>query len=102
VATASGTSFAELSLRGSLRPYHSIETGVSHVHPLLSPYQPPAEAELEPLNRDGVARAVDRVGARERWRIGEPYVGEDVPVLLVRRARSAPSSGRERRRCSPD
>ena len=70
----------------------SIETGVSHVHPLLSPYLPPADAELEQLNRDGMARAVDRPGARERWRIGEPYVGEDVPVLLIRRARS--TSGR--------
>ena len=72
----------------------SIETGVSHVHPLLSPYQPPADSELEQLNRDGVARADDRGGARERWRIGEPYVGEDVPVLLVRSTRPTPSSGR--------
>lgn len=64
----------------------SIESGVSHVHALLSPYQPPAEEMLEQLNREGVARAEDRDGARARWQIGQPYVGEDVPVLLVRRA----------------
>ena len=63
----------------------SIETGVSHVHPALSPYQPPAEAELAELNASALRRAADRGGARERWRLGEPYRGEDVPVLLVRR-----------------
>ncbi len=72
----------------------SIETGVSHVHALLSPYEAPASEALEQLNGDGVKRATDRVGARERWRIGEPYVGEDVPVLLVRRTGSAPGAGR--------
>jgi superfamily II DNA or RNA helicase len=72
----------------------SIETGVSHVHPLLSPYLPPADDAVERLNLDGVTRATDRIGARERWRIGEPYVGEDVPVLLVRRTRSAPATRR--------
>jgi hypothetical protein len=39
-----------------------------------------------------VARATDRLGARRRWRIGEPYVGEEVPVLLVRAARDGPST----------
>ena len=73
----------------------SIETGVSHVHPLLSPYLPPEDAELEQLNVDGVARAVDRTGARTRWRIGEPYVGEDVPVLLVRRSQTTSAGRRE-------
>jgi hypothetical protein len=61
----------------------SIESGVSHVHAALSPYLPPPDAELPVLNADGIARAGDVIGARERWRIGEPYVGEDVPVLLV-------------------
>ncbi|MFM9597390.1 hypothetical protein ACKI1O_49630, partial [Streptomyces scabiei] len=37
----------------------SIESGVSHGHALLSPYQPPAEEMLEQLNREGVARAED-------------------------------------------
>jgi hypothetical protein len=63
----------------------SIEAGVSHVHASLSPYEPPAGDMINNLNRDAVTRAGDRDGARERWRIGEPYVGEDVPVLFVRR-----------------
>jgi superfamily II DNA or RNA helicase len=63
----------------------SIEAGVSHVHASLSPYLPPASDAITGLNRDAVTRAADRSGARQRWRIGEPYVGEDVPVLFVRR-----------------
>jgi superfamily II DNA or RNA helicase len=69
----------------------SIETGVSHVHPTLSPYLPPADAEFLTLNGAAVARATDRLGARRRWRIGEPYVGEEVPVLLVRASRAGGS-----------
>ena len=65
----------------------SIESGVSHVHAALSPYLPPPDAELPVLNAHGIARAGDVIGARKRWRIGEPYVGEDVPVLLVSAAR---------------
>jgi superfamily II DNA or RNA helicase len=64
----------------------SIETGVSHVHPTLSPYLPPPDGELTALNASAFARATDRLGARGRWGIGQPYVGEEVPVLLVRAA----------------
>ncbi len=64
----------------------SIETGVSHVHPLLSSFAPPPESEHRALNTAALARARDLLGARARWRLGEPYVGEDVPVLLVRAA----------------
>jgi len=71
----------------------SIETGVSHVHAALSPFVPPPDDACGGLNADALARAGDRVGARERWRIGEPYVGEDVPVLLVRAARPRRSGG---------
>ena len=71
----------------------SIETGVSHVHAALSPFLPPPDAELSGLNSDALTRAGDRLGARRRWRIGEPYVGEDVPVLLVRVARNHSSDG---------
>src|SRR4051794_23586774 len=73
----------------------SIETGVSHVHPTLSPYLPPPAGELLGLNGAAVARATDRLGARERWGIGTPYVGEEVPVLLVRAARGASAGAGE-------
>src|SRR5262249_26247420 len=62
----------------------SIEAGASHVHASLSPYLPPTADLITTLNRDARTRAADRSGARARWRIGEPYVGEDVPVLFVR------------------
>jgi superfamily II DNA or RNA helicase len=77
----------------------SIESGVSHVHAALSPYQPPPDAELPTLNADVVARAGDLLGARSRWQIGQPYIGEDVPVLLVRVAHS-PSDGHDPRTSS--
>jgi len=64
----------------------SIETGVSHVHGALSPYAPPAEGELAALNGEVLIRSADRLGVRRRWRIGEPYVGEDLPVLVARPA----------------
>jgi superfamily II DNA or RNA helicase len=70
----------------------SIEAGISHVHASLSPYLPPEEASLARLNVDALGRAADRLGARERWRIGEPYIGEDVPVLFVRRQSSRGSA----------
>lgn len=65
----------------------SIETGISHVHPALSPFAPPEQSGFGDLNTAALARSADLAGARARWRIGTPYVGEDVPVLLVRRSR---------------
>jgi superfamily II DNA or RNA helicase len=76
----------------------SIESGVSHVHASLSPYLPPPDTELAALNAAGIARAGDLMGARARWRIGEPYVGEDVPVLLVRAAPTPPNRRLPRQR----
>lgn len=66
----------------------SIESGVSHVHPTLSPYLPPPDADQPALNAAARTRAADHLQALTRWHIGEPYVGEDVPVLLVRAARA--------------
>jgi superfamily II DNA or RNA helicase len=65
----------------------SIESGVSHVHPELSPFVPPSDERQPELNAAALRRASDHLGAWSRWRIGEPYVGEDVPVLLVRASR---------------
>ena len=63
----------------------SIETGVSHVHPELSPFAPPDAARFAGLNAASLARAGEVEAARERWRIGEPYRGVDLPALLLRR-----------------
>jgi superfamily II DNA or RNA helicase len=67
----------------------SIESGVSHVHPELSPYAPPDTAHFATLNALSLARARDREAARARWRIGEPYRAEELPVLLARPRRTA-------------
>ena len=65
----------------------TIETGPSHVHPELSPYGPPPAAEFGAINAAQRARAIDRLAARERWRIGTPYRGVDLDALVVRRPR---------------
>ncbi len=64
----------------------SIESGVSHVHPELSPYAPPDATHFAELNALSLARARDRAAARARWRIGEPYRAVELPALLVRRS----------------
>ncbi|MDW5598688.1 DEAD/DEAH box helicase family protein, partial [Conexibacter stalactiti] len=71
----------------------SIESGVSHVHPQLSPYAPPPEEQFTALNLAALDRAADLDSARERWQIGAPYRGEELPVLLVGAARERPGSG---------
>jgi superfamily II DNA or RNA helicase len=63
-----------------------VETGPSHVHPELGPFAPPPVERFAALNRELAARAADREGARERWQIGTPYRGVELPSLLVRRA----------------
>ncbi len=61
-----------------------VEAGPSHVHPELGPFGPPPVERFRDLNRELLARAADRDGARERWQIGTPYRGVELPTLLVR------------------
>jgi superfamily II DNA or RNA helicase len=63
----------------------SIETGVSHVHPELSPFVPPDPGRFAALNAHALARAAAWEAARHRWRVGAAYRGVDLPALLVRR-----------------
>ncbi len=62
----------------------AIEAGPSHVHPRLGPFAPPAEDEFDEINRTMVRRAAEHDRARERWRIGEPYVGQEQQTLVLR------------------
>jgi superfamily II DNA or RNA helicase len=64
-----------------------IESGVSHVHPDLSPYGPPAATEFEPINLAMLRRAGARDAAYERWRIGEPYQNVETHTVRVRLGR---------------
>ena len=61
-----------------------IEAGPSHVHPSLSPFAPPPSDEFDEINRSMIRRAQAHQLARERWAIGEPYLGEEHETLVVR------------------
>ena len=61
-----------------------IEAGPSHVHPALGPFSPPAREEFAEINRQMARRAANPDRARELWRLGEAYAGEESVTLVVR------------------
>ena len=67
-----------------------VEAGPSHVHPELGPFTPPPVERFRELNAQLLARSADRPAARERWQIGTPYRGVELPTLLVRGKQGAP------------
>jgi superfamily II DNA or RNA helicase len=69
----------------------TIEAGPSHVHPALGPFAPPPAGDFVEINRAMRARAAAHGQARERWRIGTPYVGEDHTTVVVRQRRGGPA-----------
>jgi superfamily II DNA or RNA helicase len=81
-----------------------IEAGPSHVHPSLSPFAPPPEAEFAEINRAMGDRAREHTLARARWAIGEPYLAEEHETLVVRGLRGRPPRTAEaaRRERPPD
>ena len=70
----------------------TLEAGVGHVHPDLSPFAPPPAERFAEIGRAMTRRAADRDAARARWRIGTPYEGHEVQTLVLPRApaRAAP------------
>jgi len=64
-----------------------VEAGPSHVHPELGPFAPPPVGRFTALNAAQLARSADRASARERWQVGTPYRGVELPTLLVRPAK---------------
>lgn len=58
--------------------------GPAHVHPALSPFVPPPANQFDEINRQMARRAREHDQARERWAIGEPYLGEEHETLIVR------------------
>src|SRR5439155_14648384 len=71
-----------------------IEAGPSHVHPALSPFAPPPAGEFDEINRSMIQRAREHEQARERWEIGEPYLGEERDTLVVRADRTSAITGK--------
>ncbi len=65
-----------------------IESGVSHVHPALSPYAPPPAAAFARINTELLQRAGDREAAYALWEIGEPFEGREIHTARIRFERS--------------
>ena len=60
-----------------------IASGVSHVDPDLSPFEPPATGVIAELNARMLIRAGDRASSRALWHIGAPYADEPVATVVV-------------------
>jgi len=60
-----------------------IASGVSHVDPDLSPFEPPATEAIAELNARMLIRAGDRASSRALWHIGAPYADEPVATVVV-------------------
>jgi hypothetical protein len=71
----------------------AIEAGPSHVHPELGPFAPPPALDFDEINAGMRSRAADSDLARERWRIGEPYVGEELRTVVARALRPGRAPG---------
>ena len=61
-----------------------VMSGVAHVDPSFSPFEPPAEEGVDALNARMLARAERREETRRRWNIGRPYRDDLLPTLRVR------------------
>jgi superfamily II DNA or RNA helicase len=59
-----------------------IESGVSHVHHVLSPFGPPQTELFGSVNSSMTERVQDRTGAYTRWAVGAPY--ENLQIQTVR------------------
>jgi superfamily II DNA or RNA helicase len=79
----------------------AIESGVSHVHPALSPYGPPAADAFGAINAALLARARDRDAAYDRWAVGTPYANREIHTVRLRFARSIGLPGRRLLRTAP-
>jgi superfamily II DNA or RNA helicase len=65
-----------------------IESGVSHVHPGLSPYGPPPPDQSSTINRGMLSRVSTRSSAYDAWKVGMPYANTQSQSVGVRWGRS--------------
>ena len=78
-----------------------IEAGPSHVHPDLGPFAPPPAGRFAAINQQMRHRAQQYEDARRRWRIGEPYAGQELDTLVVRSLREDVRADARARRTVP-
>lgn len=64
-----------------------IESGVSHVHPSLSPFGPPGISVFSQINGAMLNRAVERDNIYRLWAIGQPYENAELNTVRVRLGR---------------
>jgi superfamily II DNA or RNA helicase len=65
-------------------PDGEIVSGVAHVDPSFSPYEPPPTGTFDGTNRAMLARAEDRAATRTAWRLGTPFRDELLHTLRIR------------------
>nr|WP_281353415.1 helicase-related protein [Phytoactinopolyspora mesophila] len=70
-----------------------IASGVGHVDPGLSPYEPPAVADFDGWNAAMLDRARDRPRVHALWNVGAAYRDELVHTIRVRPLRRHHDSG---------
>jgi hypothetical protein len=58
-------------------------SGVAHVDPRLSPYQPPPAPQFDALNTEMLTRVAERGAARTLWAIGTGYADEPMETVTV-------------------
>ncbi len=73
-----------------------IEAGPSHVHPALGPFAPPDDSAFAQINKSMQERAAESDIARRRWRIGEPYAGQQLQTLVILPRRADRQQGNDR------
>ena len=78
-----------------------VESGVSHVDSVLSPFGPPPGVNLDSLTTTMLGRAATRPTARAAWRIGQPYRDVTVETVRIRLGRFPGLPGRRLFRAGP-
>jgi superfamily II DNA or RNA helicase len=78
-----------------------IEAGPSHVHPDLGPFAPPPAGRFAAINQQMRHRVQRYEDARRRWRIGQPYAGQELDTLVVRPLREDARADPPARRAVP-
>jgi superfamily II DNA or RNA helicase len=79
----------------------TVESGVSHVHPELSPYGPPDAGSFAAINQAMRQRAQDRDRTYEQWQVGAPYENMAMHTLRIRLARREALTPRRLRGLAP-